>query len=149
MKIVIRKSYRFNYNKLFDLMMQETGSYLRYTMKMMNLSEQEFRDIFRTTGKIYTIYYFCSFAGFFWIEKRDRIIHLHCIVIVSNYRRKGIANQVMYWIEKKYRNCAETIELGVYHSNTNAINLYKNLNYKIVYRLREYDFDIMQKKLSG
>ncbi len=136
------------FDRLFDLMQSEAGDYLRKAMKLMNISEQRFKNLFMTVGELYAIYDDERIAGFYWIEKREKILHLHGLVVSSEFQGRGIGRSVMKMLEDEFKDDFEIIELGVHESNIKARDLYQKLGYTVVRKLPEIGFLVMQKRLK-
>ena len=137
------------FDGFFDLMQNEAGDYLGEAMNFLNMSEQGFRKLFKTVGEVYAICEDEKVAGFYWIEKRGKVLHLHGLVLSSEFQGRGIGRSVMKMLEDEFRDDFEMIELGVHESNAKARDLYQKLGYIVVRELPEIGFLIMQKRLKG
>ncbi len=137
------------YDEFFQLMQDESTEYLERTLELMKVTVEQFKNLFKTRGKVYGIYHNDSLAGFYWIEERDRMLHLHGLVLRRDCRGKGIGTEVLKKLETEYSSQMEAIELGVHHSNKRARRLYERLGYRTVKCLEKLEFDIMQKALQA
>ena len=136
------------YSEFLHLMMNFASDYLEDAMKLMHVSWERFNYLFRTFGEVYGIYVDGELAGFYWIEKRQNVLHLHALVLREEFQGRKIGRSVLLSIEERYRNEADVIELGVHVSNRNGISLYESLGYESVKFLEDLGFYIMQKRIS-
>jgi ribosomal protein S18 acetylase RimI-like enzyme len=136
------------YDEFLQLMRDHAANYLERTMELMQMTWQQFDHLFRTVGQVYGIYEDDQLAGFYWIEERGKVLHLHGLVLAGQFQGKGIGTQVLKMLETKYRGSMDAIELGVHKSNEKARALYERLGYEMVKRLDGLGFYIMQKRLS-
>jgi len=136
------------YDEFFQLMQDEAADYLEHTLNLMQMSSDQFKRLFQTVGKIYGIYQDGQLAGFYWIEERERTLHLHGLVLRQAFQRKGIGTEVLHRLEAEYRSRMDAIELGVHQSNEGAKSLYEKLGYRTVDYRSELGFIIMQKSLQ-
>lgn len=80
--------------------------------------------------------------------------HITTIGVAPEHRRRRLAEKLLHHIEKALKNRAvETLMLEVRVSNTPAQNLYHNLGYMIVQRIKKYynngeDCFLMMKPLN-
>jgi ribosomal protein S18 acetylase RimI-like enzyme len=136
------------HEEFLQLMRVDAADYLEYSLRLMRLTWQEFADLTRTVGQIYAIYQDENLVGFYWIEERGRILHLHGLFVKDSYQNQGIGTQVLNMLAGKYASSMEAIELGIHDSNPGARSLYEKLGFKIVKRLADLGFSVMQKPLS-
>lgn len=136
------------YDELFQLMQDEAADYLEHTLHLIQMTTEQFKQLFQTVGEIYGIYQNERLAGFYWIEERERTLHLHALILRREFQRKGIGTQALQNLEREYRSRVDTIELGVHQSNEGAKSLYEKLGYRTVNQLSELGFFIMQKSLQ-
>jgi ribosomal protein S18 acetylase RimI-like enzyme len=137
------------HDDFFQLMLDEAVDYLEHTMKLMGLSLEHFRQLFKTVGKVYAIYHNDQLAGFYWIEEREGTLHLHGLVLRKDFQRKGIGSEILNLLETEYASRVKAIELGVHQSNTGARQLYEKSGYRLVKQMPELGFDILQKPIPG
>ena len=136
------------YEEFMQLMHDETREYLRSTMELMRLTQEQFDKLFRTVGQVYAIYEDQQLAGFYWTEQREKVLHLHALILKPQTQSRGIGTQVLNMLTSKYRNTVNSIELGVHDSNERAIRLYERQGFKTVKQLHDLSFRIMQKQIS-
>mgnify|MGYP000296300884 CR=1 FL=1 len=135
------------YDEFFQLMQQQAADYLQPTMELMQITPEQARLLFGHVGQVYGIYQEDQLAGFYWIEERDEILHLHGLVLREEFQGRGIGTEVLEMLERDYRSRMAAIELGVHQSNAKAELLYERLGYQTVKYLPELGFYIMQKSL--
>jgi ribosomal protein S18 acetylase RimI-like enzyme len=136
------------YAECMQLMLDEAGSYLEGTLKATQMSMDEFNHLLRTVGTLYAIYDDKQLAGFYWIEEREKVLHLHALLLKQQFHGKGIGTQILNMLASKYKGTMTTIELGVHESNEGAIRLYERNGFNTVKQLIDLKFRIMQKTLS-
>ena len=134
------------FEELMALMMDE-GEYLREALRLMNITESEFHNLFRTIGQVYCIYADQQLAGFYWVEEREQILHLHAIILKAQFQGQGIGTQTLNNLTKQLKHGINGIELGVHESNLRAIRVYERNGFKMVKELHDVRFLIMQKQV--
>ncbi len=135
------------YDEFWQLMLKEAADYLERTMELMQMTLEEAQHLFKTVGQVCGIYQEDALAGFYWIEERDTVLHLHGLVLASEFQGKGIGTQVLTMLASTYSGKMETIELGVHESNVGARRLYERLGYQVVEYMDDLGFYIMQRSL--
>lgn len=130
------------------LMRREAADYLDQTLELMQMTPEQFQQLFATIGQVYGIYQDSSLAGFYWIEQRERVLYLHGLVLVREFQGKGIGRKIMTMLAVEYKDKVDTIELGVHESNTIARSLYQKLGYQTVNYFEELGFYVMQHQLA-
>jgi len=135
------------YDEFLQLMLREAADYLARTMELMQMTIEQAQHLFRTTGQVYAIYQEDALVGFYWIEERGNIVHLHGLVLAGEFHGKGIGTQTLTMLAAKYSGKMEAIELGVHESNAKARGLYERLGYQTVRHLDDLGFYIMQRPL--
>jgi ribosomal protein S18 acetylase RimI-like enzyme len=135
------------YSECMRLMLEEADDYLQGTLKLMQMSVDQFEHLFRTVGRVYYILENEELAGFYWIEERERVLHLHALVLKSPFQGRGIGTQTLHMLASEYSGKMQTIELGVHESNEGAMRMYERNGFKTVKHLDDLRFRIMQKSL--
>jgi ribosomal protein S18 acetylase RimI-like enzyme len=136
------------YDEFMRLMHDEAAGYLRGAMELLQMTQEEFDHLFRTLGHVYGIYEDEQLAGFYWIEERERVLHLHALILKSQFQGGGIGTRILSMLASGYKDTMNYIELGVHESNERAIRMYERQGFKTVKRLDDVKFCIMQKQLS-
>jgi len=135
------------YDEFLQLLQQEAADYLERTMELMQMTLEQARHLFETVGQVYGIYQDDKLAGFYWIEEREQVLHLHGLALKKEFQRKGIGTQVLAMLEAGYWGRMQAIELGVHESNAGARALYEKRGYQTVKRLDDLGFYIMQRPM--
>lgn len=136
-------------DRLFDLMRTEASEYLKDSLWMIGITVSAFRAKFKSVGEVVEILCDGEPAGFYWVETRGDILHLHGLILRSEFQGRGLGREIMRTIEQKHGEGISAIELGVYHGNIAAQKLYDRMGYRIHERLNDVHFDILRKSLSG
>ncbi len=137
-----------DYASLMAMMKEHAGDYIETTLRLMGISEDRFFELFKETGDTYNIYFDNRFAGFYWIEKREEILHIHGIVLHETFQGKGIGKRVFRDLEAAYKTRVKSMELGVHKSNEKALRFYERNGFEIHKTLDELNFLILRKPLS-
>ena len=89
--------------------------------------------------------------GSILVEETIDIINIVDVFVESEYRRQGIASEIMKYITLYYKGKKEKMMLEVRVSNTPAINLYEKCGFVKIYTRDKYykeeDAYIMEMKL--
>ncbi len=130
------------------LLQSDAADYLERAMELRHMTWPQFTQIARTVGQVFSVYRHDERVGFYWIEERESILHLHGIVVERAYRQQGIGTEILRMLEQKYAGVMEAIELGVHKSNTRARALYARLGYGEVKYLPDVGFYILRRPLA-
>jgi ribosomal protein S18 acetylase RimI-like enzyme len=133
------------YNLFLQLMRDDGQEYMERAMSRMNMTWEEFSQIFLTRGEVVSIYQDSNLSGFYWIEERGDALHLHGLFLMPAFQGRGIGTSVLNMLEKKFSGKVGKIELGVYQENPKAIRLYKRFGYQVTKTLDDLHFFIIQK----
>jgi len=136
------------YDEFLQLTRESAGEYLEKTLQLMSISWDRYTQLFQTIGEVWGIYVDGEQAGYYWIEKRLRELHLHGLILAPEFRGLGIGTQVLNNLENEYRDEIAWIELGVHQTNHRAVALYERQGFEPVKELKELDFIVMQKRIS-
>ena len=134
---------------LLGLMREHMADRLERTLQLMGLTPDQFAELYRTRGEVRTIKHRGAVAGYYWIEKRDRELHLHAIFVLPEHRGLGIGSAVMQDLEREFEAQVDHIELGVHEGNEGAKSLYLRQGFVVEKTLPEFGFVIMRKWLRG
>jgi ribosomal protein S18 acetylase RimI-like enzyme len=135
------------YDACLALMFEDMAEYSAHVLTALGLDWPRFAELFRERGEAYAIYDDANFAGFYWVEVRQNLLHLHAIVLKPDYRGKGIGSRVIAGLAESPPVGVEAIELGVHQSNERAKNLYERLGFQVTRFRPEVGFYIMQKAI--
>jgi ribosomal protein S18 acetylase RimI-like enzyme len=128
------------YDLFLQWMWDDGQEYMERTMLLMNMTWDEYAQIFRTRGKVYSIYQDANLAGFYWIEERGDKLHLHGLILIPTFQGKGIGTSILTMLGQKYTGKMRKIELGVYQQNSGAIRLYEKLGFQVTQTLDDLHF---------
>ncbi len=142
------KATEEDYVRAYAMMKDATRDYLDATLATLDIEENEFANLFRSVGEVFVAKQDEVMTGFYWIERRDEVLHIHGIILDEPYRHQGHGRAMMSTIEKTHAGEVKDIELGVKTNNTPAINLYKSLGYKVVKTHEAIGFYIMRKRIK-
>jgi ribosomal protein S18 acetylase RimI-like enzyme len=137
------------YDLFLRLMGDDAADYLNGSLELMDLTWEEFSQLFRSVGQVVGVYLQGEMAGFYWVEERDAVLHLHALILKSGFRGKGIGSHILHDIEAMVGAGVDAIELGVHVSSHRAKKLYERVGYRKVRVLDELGFVVMQKPLTS
>jgi ribosomal protein S18 acetylase RimI-like enzyme len=137
------------YDQFLQMMWEDSQEYLPNAMRVMQMTWDEYAQIFRTRGEVRAIYQDADLAGFYWVEERGDTLHLHGLILKAKFQGQGIGTSVLTMLAESYASKMNIIELGVYQANSGAIKLYEKMGYKITRSLDDLHFYIMQKSLTS
>lgn len=135
-------------DEFVHLMRQDAADYLDRTMELMQMTRSQLDQLVKTVGQVFAIYHDGLLVGFYWVEERGPIVHLHGLIIRSAYQGQGMGTAVLNMLANKYAGTMDAIELGVHESNTRAQALYARLGYQTTKHLADLAFLILQYPLS-
>ncbi len=136
------------YDEFLQLMWEHMADYVQSLMAQMQMSWEEFVEIYRSLGEVNCIYWQDQSAGYYWIELREHELHLHGLILKDGFRGQGIGTAVLGSLAAKYSGQVDLIELGVHQSNVRAIAWYERLGFETVRVLDDLGFLLMQKQLG-
>lgn len=136
------------YPELLQLMREDAADYLQQSLELMQYTWDQFARLFRTVGKVYSIYQDSRLAGFYWTEERERTLHLHGLILKSGFQGQGIGTAVICMLADTCRGRMDAIELGVHQSNERAKKLYERLGFEVIKFRKDMGYYIMQKPLE-
>lgn len=136
------------YDEFLKMMWDDGQDYWENTLRVMQMTWEEYAQIFHTRGEVFAIFQDDALAGFYWIEERVDTLHLHGLILKTGYQGQGIGTTILTMLANRYSGKLDKIELGVYQANSGAIRLYEKLGYCITKRLDDLQFFIMQKPLA-
>ena len=143
-------SYRLSspeqFEHFFNLMVEESKDYIHTTLQLMQADLVEFSHLFRTVGEVHGIYKDDELAGFYWVELREAVLHLHGLILRPEFQGQGIGVEVLSFLEAQYLENLKVIELGVHCTNERAIALYEKQGYQTTRTDEDLGFLIMQKQ---
>jgi ribosomal protein S18 acetylase RimI-like enzyme len=144
-----KKATTTQYEEFFNLMLEHMADYIEILMERMGMSIEEFHNLLKTLGQVYSINSLQGAAGYYWVEERGDEIHLHGIVLKETHQGQGTGTRTLIRLAEKYLDEKAFIELGVHRGNKRAIKLYEKLGYQTVAVKEDLDFNIMRKNLQS
>lgn len=131
-----------------DLMRSEVREYLGASARILGISWGEFARLFRERGEVRCIELEGQNAGFFWIELRERTLHIHALILRPEARGRGLAGRLLRDLAEEYRDEADEFELGVHESNHRARLLYEKAGFREVRRMPGIGFLVLQRSVE-
>jgi ribosomal protein S18 acetylase RimI-like enzyme len=135
------------YDQFLQMMCEDGQEYWENMMRIMQMTWEEYAQIFRTRGEVTAIYQDDQLGDFYWIEEREDTLYLHGLILSTEFQGRGIGTTVLKLLAEKYMGKMDKIELGVYQANTGAIRLYEKMGFQITRNLGDLHFYMMQKLL--
>ncbi len=135
------------YDQFLQMMCEDGQEYWENMMRIMQMTWEEYAQIFRTRGEVTAIYQDDQLGDFYWIEEREDTLYLHGLILSTEFQGRGIGTTVLKLLTEKYMGKMDKIELGVYQANTGAIRLYEKMGFQITRNLGDLHFYMMQKPL--
>lgn len=135
-------------DSLFDLMMAQTGHYLDEALKVLGITVDQFATYFRSVGQVWAIVRDAEVVGFYWIELRAKTLHIHGLVLKSDYQNRGLGTATMKLIEQCRPQSVSYIEVGVHESNARAKAICERLGFTAVRQQMGTGFTTYQKEYS-
>jgi ribosomal protein S18 acetylase RimI-like enzyme len=132
---------------LLNWMQTELADQFNRINQVMGISQEQFVQIYRTTGEVRVIRKDHETAGFAWIEKRENALHIHALFILPAFRRRGIGSAFFQELESEFSRKVEFLELGVEEINHNAIALYQKQGFDTFRKIPELGYWVMRKYL--
>jgi ribosomal protein S18 acetylase RimI-like enzyme len=136
------------YADFLQMMWDDGQDYMEITLRVMQMTWEQYFQLFRTRGDVLVINQGADLVGFYWIEQRGDTLHLHGLILKPEFQAQGIGTTVLTMLEKQYAGKVDKIELGVYQENVGAKRLYEKMGFTIIKTLTDLPFHIMQKSLK-
>ena len=135
------------YDGLLELMRAEIPAYLDTSLRILGLTWEQFGRLFRTRGRVERIECEGREAGFYWIELRDRVLHIHALILHPEFRGRGIATRLLRRFDHDYAARADAFELGVHESNARARKLYERAGFRAFAERRDLGFAVLRRAI--
>ena len=136
------------YAEFLQMMRDDGQDYMEITLCVMQMTWEQYGQLFRTRGDVLAINQGADLVGFYRIEQRGDILHLHGLILKPKFQAQGIGTTVLTMLEKQYVGKVDKIELGVYQENVGAKRLYEKMGFTIIKTLTDLPFHIIQKSLK-
>ena len=137
------------YGELIEMMKQEERDYIELATALEQITWQEFEELFSKIGEVRTIYLGQENAGFFWIEERGRVLHLHGLILKPEFQKRGIGGEVLRRLAQSYRNELDVIQSGVHETNQKGLIFFIKEGFFKLDNESDHGFIILQKPLGG
>lgn len=137
------------FEEQLDLMKNGNSEYPELATALQQISWQEFEELFRRVGQVTDIYHGGKYVGFYWVEVRGRILHLHSLVIKNEFRGLGIGKEVLERLENTYRDSIDAIELGVHESNQRGLFFYQSAGFEKREYIEDIRFIVLRRSTTG
>jgi ribosomal protein S18 acetylase RimI-like enzyme len=118
-------------------------------MRFLGITWSEFERLYASRGEVRAIMADGVSVGYWWIEHRERELHLHAIFVLPSHRGRGIGTAALRGLQREFRGKADVSELGVQESNERARSLYAREGFTTASRLAEIGFLVMRKQVRG
>jgi ribosomal protein S18 acetylase RimI-like enzyme len=135
--------------EFLELLRMEMVEYLDQAIQHLGMTWEQFVGVSQSRGVIHSVYKDAKLAGYYWIEMRGEILHLHGIVILPEFRGRGIGTQILHKLVREYVSRVTAIELGVKDENTRARQFYEQEGFRAVNSLPDIGFTIMQRRVTA
>lgn len=117
-------------------------------MQFLDLTWDGFAELFATVGEVRAVCEDEILAGFLWLEKRERELHIHGIILRPEYRGKGLGTWILEGLEAEFAGRVDVIELGVRTPNKGAIRFYEKNGFRLTKSIDEIGFNVLRKPLA-
>lgn len=131
-----------------EWMREHMAGTVEAVMGSLDVTWEGFADLFRTVGEVRAVSDDGKLAGFLWIEKRERDLHVHGIILRPEFRGRGIGAGIFEGLETEFEGEIDALELGVRASNERAIRFYERIGFGIEKSIEEIGFHVLRKKLA-
>jgi len=84
------------------MMWDDGQEYMENTLRIMQMTWDEYTQIFRTRGEVRAIYQDAELAGFYWTEERRDTLHLHGLILKADFQGQGIGTTVLTMLAESY-----------------------------------------------
>ncbi|MFC2078026.1 GNAT family N-acetyltransferase [Candidatus Bipolaricaulota bacterium] len=131
-----------------EWMREHMAGTVEAVMTFLDLTWDGFADLFRTVGEVRSAWDDGKLAGFLWIEKRARDLHVHGIILQPEFRGRGLGTTIFENLETEFEGEIDALELGVRASNEGAIRFYERIGFEIERSIAEIGFHVLRKALG-
>jgi len=128
-----------------EWMREHMAGTIEAVMVFLELTWEGFAGLFETVGEVRTILEDGVRAGFLWIELRERVLHVHGIILDPAARGKGIGTTVFGDLQDEYAGRVDAIELGVRVVNEGAIRFYERIGFQTHQSIEEIGFRVLRR----
>jgi ribosomal protein S18 acetylase RimI-like enzyme len=114
---------------------------------VVGLTRTELLELAETVGERRAVEIDGDVAGYVWLEVRERILHIHALLLRREFRGHGIGGRTLQALEDEFGGAVDEVELGVHEANRRARALYERSGFREVERRHEIGCSIMRKSL--
>jgi ribosomal protein S18 acetylase RimI-like enzyme len=136
-----------HFDELLEIIYHQEAQHLKPILDLIQLTSDQFGQLFHSTGVVYRILVDGCLAGLCWIEICGRILQLHSLILKYSFQEQGIGTQTLKWLEEYFRWEIDEIQLIVHYSNPRAKALYERCGYRTTCNPDPCGFYTMRKKL--
>lgn len=133
---------------LLAMILHQLGSDTQSAFEHLGITHEEFIQLYHRTGETRSIRNGDHLVGFVWIEHRGRELHIHGIIVLEEWRGRGIGAEVLRLLEIEFCGDADTIELGVQTSNSGARRFYQRMGFRAIDREIPKGFVVLHKLIT-
>lgn len=108
-------------DELLQVILDQLGEQSESALAFLGLTREQFAQVYRTTGEVRVVRDAGADVGYVLIEKRDRTLHLHALILRPSARGRGIGTRVLQALRAEFSSRVDEIELEVQEGNTQAI----------------------------
>jgi len=130
----------------FELMVNQTAHYLKDALKTLDITVEQFEIYFRSVGQVWAVEIAGQVAGFYWIELRAEVLHIHALILRPEFQGQGIGTSILRLIEQCRPDGVTHLEVGVHNSNTRAQALCGKCGFALTRKRPEVGFAIYSKR---
>jgi len=134
-------------DRLFRMILDQLAGQSEEAMAFLGMSIEQFAEVYRTTGEIRVVLVDGDDVGCLWLEKRERQLHVHAIILRPGARDRGIGTRVVHALRREFSSRVDEIELGVQDENVNAVRFYERSGFRRVPVDTAQGFSIMRLSL--
>ena len=135
--------------RFLGMILDQLGSDSQSAFEHMGITKEDFIRLYRSTGEVRSVNQDDQLAGFVWIEHRDRELHIHGIILLCEWRGRGIGTRVLDLLEEEFGGRADCIELGVQTSNESALRFYERVGFAPIDAESPPGFAVLRMAISG
>ena len=146
--VALRTSTPAERAALLALMHAELAERRDRTLALLGMTWPQFEALFASRGEVRTIEVAGVVAGYVWIERRGRDLHLHAIVVVARCRGRGVGSAALSALEVEFAARADAVEVGVEEGNARARAWYLRQGYRVTRTLPDLRFEVLRKSLA-
>jgi ribosomal protein S18 acetylase RimI-like enzyme len=111
----------------------------------LGVTREEAERLPREVGELRQVEAGGEVAGYAWIEVRERVLHVHALLLEPGFRGRGLGAEVLGGLEDELGGRIDEVELGVLPGNERARALYERTGFEQVDE--RLGFLIMRKSL--